>query len=73
LGRLDIFQNSQWVKVNPDTPQKQVRFLTLSGQLLFLTQVEYLSVLTTFAAASQVIAVAFSGVTLYDQVHSELL
>ncbi|CAN6335663.1 unnamed protein product [Urochloa humidicola] len=31
LGRLDVFQNSQWVKVNPDSPQKQVRFLTLSG------------------------------------------
>jgi hypothetical protein len=28
-----VFQNAQCVKVNPDTPQKQVRFLTLSGQL----------------------------------------
>ncbi|KAF7064362.1 hypothetical protein CFC21_070697 [Triticum aestivum] len=30
LGRLDVFQNAQCVKVNPDSPQKQVRFLTLS-------------------------------------------
>ncbi|KAG0520212.1 hypothetical protein BDA96_08G054000 [Sorghum bicolor] len=37
LGRLDIFQNSQCVKVNPDTPQKQVRFLTLSGDKKLLT------------------------------------
>jgi hypothetical protein len=28
-----VFQNAQCLKVNPDTPQKQVRFLTLSGQL----------------------------------------
>ncbi|KAF8657846.1 hypothetical protein HU200_059655 [Digitaria exilis] len=31
LGRLEVFQNSQCVKVNPDSPQKQVRFLTLSA------------------------------------------
>ncbi|CAL4896745.1 unnamed protein product [Urochloa decumbens] len=37
LGRLDVFQNSQWVKVNPDSPQKQVRFLTLSGDKKLLT------------------------------------
>lgn len=32
LGRLDVFQNAQCVKVNPDSPQKQVRFLTHSGE-----------------------------------------
>ncbi|CAM0950134.1 unnamed protein product [Alopecurus aequalis] len=32
LGRLDVFQNAQCVKVNPDSPQKQVRFLTLSAK-----------------------------------------
>ncbi|KAJ1264932.1 hypothetical protein BS78_08G038400 [Paspalum vaginatum] len=37
LGRLDVFQNSQCVKVNPDSPQKQVRFLTLSGDKKLLT------------------------------------
>ncbi|KAL6642315.1 hypothetical protein ACP70R_020496 [Stipagrostis hirtigluma subsp. patula] len=31
LERLDVFQNARCVKVNPDTPQKQVRFLALSG------------------------------------------
>ncbi|KAL6642316.1 hypothetical protein ACP70R_020497 [Stipagrostis hirtigluma subsp. patula] len=31
LGRLDVFKTAQCVKVNPDSPQKQVRFLTLSG------------------------------------------
>lgn len=31
LGRLEVFQNAQCVKVNPDSPQKQVRFLTLAG------------------------------------------
>ncbi|XP_044946745.1 5-formyltetrahydrofolate cyclo-ligase-like protein COG0212 isoform X3 [Hordeum vulgare subsp. vulgare] len=36
LGRLDVFQNAQCVKVNPDSPQKQVRFLTLSGFFSFL-------------------------------------
>ncbi|CAL5098129.1 unnamed protein product [Urochloa decumbens] len=30
LGRLEVFLNAQCVKVNPDSPQKQVRFLTLS-------------------------------------------
>ncbi|CAN6344517.1 unnamed protein product [Urochloa humidicola] len=37
LGRLDVFQDSQWIKVNPDSPQKQVRFLTLSGDKKLLT------------------------------------
>ena len=37
LGRLDVFQNAQCVKVNPDSPQKQVRFLTLSGDKKLLT------------------------------------
>ncbi|KDP36591.1 hypothetical protein JCGZ_08358 [Jatropha curcas] len=31
LARLEVFQNAGCVKVNPDSPQKQVRFLTLSG------------------------------------------
>ncbi|KAL6642314.1 hypothetical protein ACP70R_020495 [Stipagrostis hirtigluma subsp. patula] len=35
LGRLDVFQNAQCVKVNPDSPQKQVRFLTLSVDGIF--------------------------------------
>ncbi|XP_073356220.1 5-formyltetrahydrofolate cyclo-ligase-like protein COG0212 [Aegilops tauschii subsp. strangulata] len=37
LGRLDVFQNAQCVKVNPDSPQKQVRFVTLSGDKKLLT------------------------------------
>ncbi|EEE52828.1 hypothetical protein OsJ_35353 [Oryza sativa Japonica Group] len=37
LGRLDVFQDAQCVKVNPDSPQKQVRFLTLSGDKKLLT------------------------------------
>ncbi|RCV36077.1 hypothetical protein SETIT_7G290800v2 [Setaria italica] len=32
LGRLEVFLNAQCVKVNPDSPQKQVRFLTLSAK-----------------------------------------
>ncbi|RWW34598.1 hypothetical protein GW17_00000632 [Ensete ventricosum] len=31
LGKLDVFQKAQCVKVNPDSPQKQVRFFTLTG------------------------------------------
>jgi 5-formyltetrahydrofolate cyclo-ligase len=31
LGRLEVFLNAQCVMVSPDSPQKQVRFLTLSG------------------------------------------
>ena len=31
--RLEVFLNAQCVKVSPDSPHKQVRFLTLSGQL----------------------------------------
>lgn len=31
-----MFRVAQCVKVNPDSPQKQVRFLTLSGQILHL-------------------------------------
>ncbi|CAL4896746.1 unnamed protein product [Urochloa decumbens] len=37
LGRLEVFLNAQCVKVNPDSPQKQVRFLTLSGDKKLLT------------------------------------
>ncbi|WOL11178.1 hypothetical protein Cni_G19940 [Canna indica] len=37
LGTLDVFQKAQCVKVNPDSPQKQVRFLTLSGGKKLLT------------------------------------
>ncbi|KAL6642317.1 hypothetical protein ACP70R_020498 [Stipagrostis hirtigluma subsp. patula] len=37
LERLDVFQNARCVKVNPDTPQKQVRFLTLLGDKKLLT------------------------------------
>lgn len=36
MRELDVFQVAQCVKVNPDSPQKQVRFLTLSGLLLHL-------------------------------------
>lgn len=35
LGGLEAFRAAECVKVNPDSPQKQVRFLTLSG-LLFV-------------------------------------
>lgn len=31
LGDLEEFKVANCVKVNPDTPQKQVRFLTLNG------------------------------------------
>ncbi|RWW80736.1 hypothetical protein BHE74_00010907 [Ensete ventricosum] len=31
FSKLDVFQKAQCVKVNPDSPQKQVRFLTLTG------------------------------------------
>ncbi|QHO14448.1 5-formyltetrahydrofolate cyclo-ligase-like protein [Arachis hypogaea] len=34
---LDVFQAAQCVKVNPDSPQKQVRFLTLSDGKKLLT------------------------------------
>ncbi|XP_062202182.1 5-formyltetrahydrofolate cyclo-ligase-like protein COG0212 isoform X1 [Phragmites australis] len=37
LWRLDVCQNAECVKVNPDSPQKQVRFLTLSGDKKLLT------------------------------------
>ncbi|XP_073013849.1 5-formyltetrahydrofolate cyclo-ligase-like protein COG0212 [Typha latifolia] len=37
LGRLEVFQSAQCVKVNPDSPQKQVRFLTLTGEKKLLT------------------------------------
>ncbi|BBN04201.1 5-formyltetrahydrofolate cyclo-ligase [Marchantia polymorpha subsp. ruderalis] len=37
LARLPEFQAARCVKVNPDTPQKQVRFLTLSGGKTLLT------------------------------------
>jgi len=31
LAELDAFRMAMVVKVNPDSPQKQIRFLTLSG------------------------------------------
>lgn len=34
LGELEVFQAANCVKVNPDSPQKQVRLITLSGQSL---------------------------------------
>ncbi|KAJ0976870.1 hypothetical protein J5N97_012344 [Dioscorea zingiberensis] len=37
LGGLDAFQKAQCVKVNPDSPQKHVRFLTLTGWKKLLT------------------------------------
>lgn len=33
LASLPAFVAAQCVKVNPDTPQKQVRFLTLNGTI----------------------------------------
>ncbi|KAJ8762747.1 hypothetical protein K2173_017562 [Erythroxylum novogranatense] len=37
LSRLEVFVNAGCVKVNPDSPQKQVRFLTLTGGKKLLT------------------------------------
>lgn len=37
LASLDAFATAQCVKVNPDTPQKQVRYFTLSGGKKLLT------------------------------------
>lgn len=37
LGELEVFRLANCVKVNPDSPQKQVRFLTLSGGKKLLT------------------------------------
>ncbi|XP_074576859.1 5-formyltetrahydrofolate cyclo-ligase-like protein COG0212 [Curcuma longa] len=37
LGELDVFEKAGCVKVNPDSPQKQVRFLTLTGGKQLLT------------------------------------
>nr|XP_043637317.1 5-formyltetrahydrofolate cyclo-ligase-like protein COG0212 [Erigeron canadensis] len=37
MSRLEVFLEAQCVKVNPDTPQKQVRFLTLNGGKKLLT------------------------------------
>ncbi|CAI0396185.1 unnamed protein product [Linum tenue] len=37
LGELEEFQRASCVKVNPDSPQKQVRFLTLSDGKKLLT------------------------------------
>ncbi|KAI3981844.1 hypothetical protein MKX01_017261 [Papaver californicum] len=37
LSELEVFRTSDCVKVNPDSPQKQVRFLTLSGEKKLLT------------------------------------
>ncbi|KAK3282781.1 hypothetical protein CYMTET_9508 [Cymbomonas tetramitiformis] len=37
LASLPEFQQARCVKVNPDTPQKQVRFLTLSEKKLLMT------------------------------------
>uniref|UniRef100_A0A7C9AL22 5-formyltetrahydrofolate cyclo-ligase n=1 Tax=Opuntia streptacantha TaxID=393608 RepID=A0A7C9AL22_OPUST len=37
LGELEVFRSANCVKVNPDSPQKQVRFLTLSEGKRLLT------------------------------------
>lgn len=37
LAELDAFRMANVVKVNPDSPQKQIRFLTLSGDKKLLT------------------------------------
>ncbi|XP_073138022.1 5-formyltetrahydrofolate cyclo-ligase-like protein COG0212 [Henckelia pumila] len=37
LSELEVFKEAACVKVNPDTPQKQVRFLTLNGGKKLLT------------------------------------
>ncbi|ESW23981.1 hypothetical protein PHAVU_004G092300 [Phaseolus vulgaris] len=37
MRELDVFQVAQCVKINPDSPQKQVRFLTLSDGKKLLT------------------------------------
>ncbi|KAJ4751485.1 Methenyltetrahydrofolate synthase domain-containing protein [Rhynchospora pubera] len=37
LGQLEVFEKARCVKVNPDSPQKQVRFLTLTGAKKLLT------------------------------------
>ncbi|CAK9154165.1 unnamed protein product [Ilex paraguariensis] len=37
LSELEVFKVAKCVKVNPDTPQKQVRFLTLNGGKKLLT------------------------------------
>ncbi|KVH98608.1 5-formyltetrahydrofolate cyclo-ligase-like protein COG0212 [Cynara cardunculus var. scolymus] len=37
LSMLEVFLKAKCVKVNPDTPQKQVRFLTLNGGKQLLT------------------------------------
>ncbi|CAA6660557.1 unnamed protein product [Spirodela intermedia] len=37
LGGLDAFQKAQCVKVNPDSPQKMIRLLTLAGGKTLLT------------------------------------
>ncbi|KAL8515028.1 hypothetical protein ACS0TY_013931 [Phlomoides rotata] len=37
LSELEVFKEAKCVKVNPDTPQKQVRFLTLNGGIRLLT------------------------------------
>ncbi|PIA47798.1 hypothetical protein AQUCO_01400413v1 [Aquilegia coerulea] len=38
MGGLEVFRDAKCVKVNPDSPQKQVRFLTLSGKKLLTPQ-----------------------------------
>lgn len=37
MAELEVFEKAGCVKVNPDSPQKQVRFLTLSGGKKLLT------------------------------------
>ncbi|KAI3464685.1 hypothetical protein Pfo_021348 [Paulownia fortunei] len=37
LSELEVYKEAKCVKVNPDTPQKQVRFLTLNGGKKLLT------------------------------------
>ncbi|XP_048500205.1 5-formyltetrahydrofolate cyclo-ligase-like protein COG0212 isoform X2 [Beta vulgaris subsp. vulgaris] len=38
LGELEVFRAADCVKVNPDSPQKRVRFLTISGKKLLTPQ-----------------------------------
>ena len=37
LASLDCFKNAQCIKVNPDTPQKPLRFLVLSSGKTLMT------------------------------------
>jgi hypothetical protein len=43
LGGLQAFATAKCVKVNPDSPQKQVRYLALSGILFNTIQTQTLN------------------------------